>query len=85
MALETHQYRSEQQITMKLMKRKRGSTYIMPRMQWTERDGKPHNIDGMWSSDFKPINIWFDGYFYFVCMTQVSNANENRRWKRLLR
>ena len=45
-ALETHQYASDQKITMKLMKRSRGSTHAMPRVQWTNRTGKPHNIDG---------------------------------------
>ncbi len=45
-ALKTHHFAVGEQITMKLMKRERGTTYTMPRTQWTERCGKPHNVDG---------------------------------------
>jgi len=43
-AQETHVYNVGEAITMKLMKRERGSTYAMPVSQWTNREGKPHNI-----------------------------------------
>jgi len=44
-ALATQQYAAGDRIRMTLMKRDRGSTYAMPRTQWTLRDGKPHNMD----------------------------------------
>ncbi len=46
LAMETHQYACGEQITMKLMKRERGSTHYLPRDQWVAVTGKPHNMDG---------------------------------------
>lgn len=45
-AHESHLYSAGETITMKLMKRERGSTYAMPVTQWALRSGKPHNVAG---------------------------------------
>jgi hypothetical protein len=44
-ASKTTAYLPQQTITMKLMKREKGSTYVIPRNQWTDRKGKLHQID----------------------------------------
>jgi len=43
-ALERHAHSVGEEITMKLIKRDRGSTFALPRSQWRERAGKPHNV-----------------------------------------
>ncbi|XP_041349388.1 RING finger protein 10-like [Gigantopelta aegis] len=40
-----HQYRPGEEITMKLMKREKGTTYSVPKSQWDKRDGKPHSVE----------------------------------------
>ena len=45
-ALETHSYKSGQDICMRLMKRSKDSTYAMPVAQWNERNGHPHALTG---------------------------------------
>ncbi|XP_071094265.1 E3 ubiquitin-protein ligase RNF10-like [Haliotis cracherodii] len=39
-----HAYKPGETITLRLMKRERGSTYSVPKSQWEKRDGKPHRI-----------------------------------------
>merc|ERR1719270_863233 len=44
-ALERHSYSTGEEITMKLMKRERGSTYALPHKQWRQRGGQPHYVN----------------------------------------
>ena len=44
-ALETRTYNVGDTITMKLLRRERGSTHAMPVKQWKPREGTPHNMD----------------------------------------
>ena len=44
-ALETRSYKAGDEITMRLMKREKGSTYAMPADQWQPKE-KPHHLTG---------------------------------------
>ena len=46
-AIDAHNYLVGEEITMKLMKRTRGSTITLPSMQWSaELSEKPSNVGG---------------------------------------
>lgn len=45
--IDAHNYVVGEEITMKLMKRTRGSTITLPSMQWSvDLSEKPSNVDG---------------------------------------
>ena len=39
-------YKVGDTITMKLMKREKGTTYAVPAESWEKREGKIHNVNG---------------------------------------
>lgn len=47
-ATATKAYKVGGEITLRLMKRERGSVYCMPVEQWSAREGKPQHLDGQW-------------------------------------
>lgn len=44
--VETATFSVGDKITMRLMKRERGSTYAMPAEEWSDRQGAPHKDTG---------------------------------------
>ena len=46
LSLETHSYTAGEEITMKLMKRQRGTTLALPVAQWSDNGGSLYNIVG---------------------------------------
>uniref|UniRef100_A0A0B7ALL1 E3 ubiquitin-protein ligase RNF10 n=1 Tax=Arion vulgaris TaxID=1028688 RepID=A0A0B7ALL1_9EUPU len=45
LCVETSDYKVGDFIELKLMRKSKGSVYVCPKSQWTDREGVPHNID----------------------------------------
>ncbi|CAG5120835.1 unnamed protein product, partial [Candidula unifasciata] len=43
--VETKDYKVGDEIEMKLMRKSKGSVYVCPKSEWTDREGVPHNVD----------------------------------------
>ncbi|XP_013402589.1 RING finger protein 10 [Lingula anatina] len=54
-AMSVHQYSPGDQITMRLMKKERGTTFAMPKSQWEPREGRPYRVDDKVDTHFAKL------------------------------
>jgi hypothetical protein len=58
-SLETHQFAIGEEITMKLMKKEKGSVLVLPKNQWTPGNLKPFPVDGMLPGLKNSCDVYF--------------------------